>query len=284
MYVVPIPSERLLPDKACAILGIDPLCVRCPGTTALATPTGKVWVKTLEPSRRRFYRLLLAGLGRALPFPILRPSKAGKGGDTLLRQAEQIDRFARAGLPVPRVHFADRDFLVMSDEGITLEQPVKSVRAREASELNDGDLHKALMEISAVLAQVHGAGLVHGRPKIRDFAWRDKRATLLDLEERPAEVMPLATAQARDVFLWLADLGTWPLSREVAQQAAQVLEHSMGDETLIEVRKLCRLLSIIAGPAKLLQRVIPGNREIKGALAAQSVMRVVFAAKSGASR
>lgn len=269
-------SLRPLPDKALVALKINPTDVSYPGTSPLETPVGTVWVKTIEPPKHIYRRKVLGALGQILPFPILRPSKAGKGGDTLLLQAEKIARFAGKGLPVAQVFYGDRDFLIAGDGGETLERPIKSAEARTKGGFSETQLHRALLEMSRVLSEVHAAGLVHGRPKIRDFAWRDGRVTILDLEERPEEVMPLAAAQARDVFLWITDLSTWPFSREIAPAAAAILHEDMNKATLIEMRKLLRLLRVAAGPARLIQRIIPDNREINGGLAAYAVLKGVF--------
>lgn len=275
-------SLRPLPDKALAALKINPTDVPYPGTSPLDTPAGKVWVKTVEPPAHILRRQVLGALGRALPFPILRPSKAGKGGDTLLLQAEKIRRFAAAGLPVADIRYGDRDFLILGDTGDALERPVKSVEVRAASPLSEATLHRALLEMSRVIARIHAAGLVHGRPKIRDFAWRDGRVTILDLEERPEEVMPLGAAKARDVFLWITDLSTWPFSREIAPAAASILRQGMDGATLDEMRRLLRLLRVAAGPARLIQRAIPDNREINGGLAGYAVMKDAFSEGAGA--
>ncbi len=269
-------SSRSLPEKALAALKINPTDVPYPGTSSLDTPAGKVWVKTVEPPKRTLGSTALRIVGRVLPIPILRPSKAGKGGDTLLQQAEKSARFAAAGLPVAEVRYADRDFLIVSDGGETLERPIKSAELRAAGAYSPKMLHHALLEMSRVLGKLHATDLVHGRPKIRDFAWRDGQVTILDLEERPEEVMPLGAAKARDVFLWITDLSTWPLSREIAPAAAEMLHRGMDDETLHHLGRLLGLLSVVSGPARLIHRVIPNNRELTGGLAAYRVMKDVF--------
>ena len=279
MNTAPMSRQRL-PDAALSAIDISATSVPVPGVSPLDTPHGKVWVKTAERPTRRWRRAALRLLGQILPFPILRPSKASKGGNTLLLQAEQIETLRAADLPVPDVFYVDRDFLILSDAGATLDHAIKYDDARSRLGWNDNELKDALLTMTGTLAIMHSKGFAHGRPKIRDFGWQAGVATLLDLEERPWEVMPMATAQARDVFLWIMDLSGYPYSRSTARRAMERLCRTMDSTTESELKKLLRLLSIAAPIARLLVRTSFSNREIIGSLSAYDVMRSTFKRKS----
>jgi len=262
-----------LPDTAQCLLSIAPTEIPIPGVSALETPIGKVWIKTVEPPSHRFRRVALAILGRVLPFPVLRPSKVGKGGNTLLLQADQIRKLSAVGLPVPTVHYCDQDVLILDDAGTSLEAAVKYSDVRARSGVSEQDLHSALHAMTDTLIALHRKGFAHGRPKIRDFAWRDGDVTLLDLEERPWDVMPMPAAQARDVFLWIVDLCSYPLSRKVASSAFARILAAMNEDTARETRQIVRLLALAAPPVRAIGKLVPKNREIRGSLAAYDIMK-----------
>jgi hypothetical protein len=266
-------TQQPLPLAALHALGLSATSVHAPGVSPLETPEGKVWVKTVEPQTKRLRRLALEAIGRILPFPILRPSKTGKGGDTLLLQAHQIGILCDAKLPVPHIYFSNRDFLILADAGATLDLAIKYDDARADLGLPDEELENALLTMTNTLALLHSKGFAHGRPKIRDFGWQDGTATLLDLEERPWEVMPMTTAQARDVFLWIMDLSGYRYSRRLAPQAMTRLLETMSADTERELKKLMRLLAFAAPIARLLMKTSLSNREIGGSLAAYNVMK-----------
>ncbi len=263
-----------LPPAALDALGLDgPVAVERGGVARIETPVGVVWAKTVEPPRRNVNAAILPVLARLMPLPILRRGTAGKGGDTLLRQAERLRDLAARGVPVARVIHADRDVLITADGGPTLEGAVRDSRRRERRGLNDADLRTALLAMTRALAGLHRHGTAHGRPKIRDFAWDGARVTILDLEERPWEVMPMADAQARDAFIWVHDLCGLPFSRALAPEAATILWEALDDEARASLRRLMRLMRRGRGPARAMLRLLPGNRELVAGLAAYDVLR-----------
>ncbi len=263
-----------LPLIACQRLEINaPAIVRRGGVTPLTTPRGTVWVKTVEPPRRTMNSMILPTIGMIAPWPILRRSKTGKGGDTLRRQTERIIDLKRLGMPVAEIIYTDRDFLITADSGHTVERAIRYPDIRYQSRFSDETLRSILLQMTRTLAELHRHNTAHGRPKMRDFAWRDGHVTILDLEERPWEVMPMADAQARDAFLWLHDLCSAPFSRRIAPQAAAILCQTMMPETRDSLRRFLRLLDVAAPPARLLLRLMPGNRELTAGIAAQDVLK-----------
>lgn len=270
----------LLPAEAVTAIGLTGgVHVRKGGVTSLQTPGGKVWVKSVEPPTKVWRRTILAGLGRIFPVPILRPSKAGKGGDTLLLQADQAEKLRAAGLKTATIHYADKDFLVLADAGVNIQYAVRDLEKMPVARANiDRPAARAiLLQITGVIAEMHRKGFAHGRPKMRDFAWQgdgaDGTVTILDLEERPWEVMSMSAAQARDIYLWLVDLCSYPVPRETASAAMQIFDETMSGETRTELRKLRRLLSVLAFFVRLLTRTPLRKREMVGAVGAYDVLK-----------
>lgn len=258
----------------------------------LDAPVGRVWLKTVEPPTKVGWTKALSVLAKILPVPILRPSLAGKGGDTLLKQVEQAEVLRRAGFNPANVLYGSRELLVVEDGGVNLETLVHDLEKHGAAagDMDRTAIRSVLLQVTAILARLHARGLAHGRPKMRDFAWKragtvgdgrpaDGKITILDLEERPWEVMPMAAAQARDVFLWLTDLCGFPVSREVAPEAMRLLLTQMSKETLCELRRLRRLLAVPAGPVRLITKTPMRRRETVRAIAAYDVLRAALSPK-----
>lgn len=278
-----------LPAKAWDALGLDHASTLPERrVTPLNTPRGKVWIKRNEIPTRRLRHAALSKLSKLIPVPILRPGTDGKGPDTLILQAQQNEVLRQRGLRVPDIVYADANCLILSDAGISLDPIAKALSAdpnRAAVDDIDRDaFHAILLQMTETLAALHASSLAHGRPKMRDFAWQregqigDGRpahgvVTLLDLEERPWTVMPMAAAQARDVFLWLLDLCSLSATQGIAPGAMSVLDRSMTDETRRELRRLTRMLAVAAPPVRLMTKTPLCNREITGSLGAFAILR-----------
>ncbi len=77
---------------------------------------------------------------------------------------------------------------------------------------------------------------------VRDIVIRDGKLTLIDLEEDPTQVMPLAHAQARDLWLFMVGVA---LLLEDETPAAELLARYRGSisfETERVLRRLVRTL------------------------------------------
>jgi|GEM_PF-3626556 len=274
----PPAGQVALPPAALAALGLSaPVFVDRGGVTRVPVGEGVVWAKTVEPVRRGINGLILPVIAMLTPSPILRRGQEGKGGDTLLHQAARLRELGGQGLPVAKLLYGDRDVLITADGGGTIEKVVRHADRRDAAGQDDAALREALLLMTRALGALHTAGTAHGRPKIRDFAWDGARVTILDLEERPWEVMPMADAQARDVFLWIHDLCSAPFSRDLAPEAAALLSADMEDGTRDSLRRFLRLLRYAGPPARGMLRLLPGNRELTAGLAAHDVLRGIVA-------
>jgi hypothetical protein len=276
------------PDDALPDLG--PIFI-----TRLTTPVGEVWVKGREKSSGpRLGVIAQKVLSRLIPVQALRPATYLVDDMTLVRQARRADKFQTAGFHTARVLYADPDFLAMEHAGDTLGAYVPpAVDKADAPPINRKVQHhhigQAILSMTRELSRLHGAGLTHGRPKMRDMVWRwnraegieafaDGQAVFLDLEERPHKAMPKPSAKARDVFLWVLDLAEEPWSRPFAQEAADILVSAAGEKTKNELSNIVRTLSRLAPAARFALYLRPTLKEVSGAVSALEFLQTSLAA------
>jgi hypothetical protein len=160
----------------------------------MSLSVGEVWVK--RPVHKigplhRLQRVLAALTGQEM----FRPTASAGGGEALRLEAAKIETFRAAGLRAPRVLYVSDERLVITDIGRSL--------ARIFNDDGEAALIAILDQAAGALGRAHSAGLVHGRPSMRDLVWDGHEIGFLDFEERPETVMSLAAAKARDLWLFL---------------------------------------------------------------------------------
>ena len=131
-----------------------------------------------------------------LPRAITKPHPGSDPRGLADREFRKISAFDAPVSMFPRCSSAETRSLCCPDEGRTLEGLLDVLRTTDA-ERHD----RLLIESAAVLAQLHAAGLCHGRPHKRDILLNEGVWGFIDFEEEPEAAMPLAAAQARDVWL-----------------------------------------------------------------------------------
>lgn len=173
---------------------------------ALAGGTGRVqrvslsdrdvWIKRYNRLGPRLGQRFLWGFSRLIRQPVLRPAPLLEAEGLIDREIRQIARFSKAGFLTPTVFYRGKSAIVLSHLGQPVDRQMNEVAK------TDPAAHDALLvRCGLELGRLHAAGLCHGRPHPRDFVIDDGRFGFLDFEEEPAAVMPLATAQARDIWL-----------------------------------------------------------------------------------
>lgn len=196
-----LPAADCLPEGLLALIHDQLARKDRQGRVVAVEQTGRrFWAKLAIPGKARGWHLLQKILARLIPLKILHPTVSPGGGQALRAEAARLERLRWAGFAAPEVLLCHDDFMVMADAGTTLHHPV-------ASEVERQKQREMLARAATTLAQLHQAGLCHGRPHVKDlFAAPDGRIGFLDLEEDPATVMPLAVAQARDAWIFIASL------------------------------------------------------------------------------
>ena len=157
---------------------------------------GKGWLKRVEPSGKNSWHLLIKGTSRLVPWPLLRITATTGDCDSVQAEARRLTAWRNAGLPVPELLGATPESLLTADAG----QPLRSWLAAET----DPQRRLSAVVLAArALGQLHSLGFCHGRPFLKDIVFDGRQVTFIDLEEDPTEVMPLITAQVRDLMLFV---------------------------------------------------------------------------------
>lgn len=181
------------------------------------------WIKRPEAQRSNFYSSLHKGFRYFLP-AALQPTGAKGGMPSLLQEAARLKAFAAASVRVPEVFEIADEHIVLSDCGPQLRHILQHS--------DDVSFKWQLLEKAMTnLAELHGHGLTHGRPHLKDMTLLADQIYLLDLEENPVAVMDLKYAQARDVWLLLAssnEFCTAPLE-ELEALLSVYLDHAKTD-------------------------------------------------------
>ncbi|MBD9592906.1 serine/threonine protein phosphatase [Ensifer sp. ENS05] len=166
-----------------------------------------VWIKRYRRQGPRLWLRTQAFVARVCGLPVLLPSPLLDVEGMIEREVRQIATFSAAGFMTPEVVYRGPKVLVLSHLGLPVSKHMGPLRNSDAA------AHDQLqVRCAAELGRLHRAGLCHGRPHPRDFIIDNGEFGFLDFEEVPASVMPLATAQARDL---------WLLFLQVASRAVQ---------------------------------------------------------------
>jgi tRNA A-37 threonylcarbamoyl transferase component Bud32 len=155
----------------------------------------RVWLKDFDqPTRAEWERIqrVVFGLSR---LHILRPVPSLSGTEGARNEVAAIHRLTAIGVRVPQLLWQEGARIVLSDIGETL----RDLQRRAGAASIETTAKSAARELS----RIHQRGLAHGRPILRNMTWDGETVGFLDFEERPTDVMPLETAQARDVMLLL---------------------------------------------------------------------------------
>lgn len=220
------------------------------------------WIKYAVPTQLTAWQHLQRIAALFMPWPLLRPTFTDKGRAALRCEAHRLWQWRAAGLPVPRIVDVGEDYLITVDAGPAL--PFWLEQAPTA-----GHRIALLRQAAQVLATVHRAGFSHGRPSLKDIAFDGTRLTFLDLEESPTSVMPLSTAQARDVLLFFSSASTTcqrlgqPTDLSKVWQA--YLEAQPPASTLRVAKRNYRLLRLVTLPLRMFPRRWLGH-DAKGTL------------------
>ncbi len=221
----------------------------------LALSTGAVWIKRQGTEQSRWGPKAQAALSKLLPYTFMRPSPRLDPKGMMRREIETMRKFAANGFPVPQIIYSSPTAVVLDDVGLTIAQRIDHL------EHDDPVAHEALLvQVAAGLGKLHAAGLCHGRPHIRDFFVRDGQIGFMDFEEEPEAVMPLSTAQARDLWLLFLPLVHRSLDGEPTLRAAYRAWADRAPQAAIsELRRLVAVLSRFLPLARLIGRVQMGS-------------------------
>lgn len=198
-----------------------------------------VWIKRFK-AKPALAKRLHAALSPLLPLAFLRSSRQIGAAGRVEREARKIAAFREAGFLVPDILFSNETVLVLSQMPPSLQDDLRRLD-------RDADEHdRFLVEAAAALGEVHAAGLCHGRPHPRDMFRDGGRWGFIDFEEEPEAVMPLAAAQARDLWLLFSPLADGAHSTQTPERAFMAYRGKAPAEAVAELAAIVRFFSPLA--------------------------------------
>lgn len=216
---------------------------------------GAVWIKRYCTERTSRWLVLQRMIANLIGAPFLRPSPVLDNEGMADREVRRSRQFAADGIPTAPVVYASGSAVVFGDIGLTVGQQLRML-ARDDAEAHD----ELLILCSTELGRLHAKGLCHGRPFPRDMFVRDGRIGFLDFEEEPDTVMPLETAQARDIWLLFMQLASRArLGQETHDRAYRAWAGAAPAAAVAELRKLTGFLGAFLWLARLIGRVHMGS-------------------------
>ena len=230
----------------------------------------KCWVKTRPYSKKNNWHCLQAFFASLLAMPLFKPTVSSGGAQSLRQEADRLNLMRAKGLAVPEVIMSEDDFLITEDCGLQLQEWIEALTGIEERQY-------WLKQAIYLLIQVHEAGFAHGRPMPKDMLIRDDNLTLIDLEDDPLQVMSLAEAQARDVWLFMN--AATRLLFEDAERTASVFELYQTAASSETRKALHRLVSFVRPFSRLLSKKTISSymgRDLRQALLANEVMAHVL--------
>ena len=214
----------------------------------------RVWIKRYDAERRPLPKRLHSLISPSLPYPFLRsPKDVGEAG-MADREEQKMNAFRQAGFQVPMIVYRQGPVMVLSDVAPIIQDRLDQLHR------TDPQRHDALLiHCARALGEAHAAGLCHGRPHPRDFFEKNGVAGFLDFEEEPETVMPLAVAQARDVWLLFFQVTAQACLAETPQQAFVSYRAIAPSAVIPELNRIIGFFRFTIAPLRLFRRIFLGG-------------------------
>lgn len=214
-----------------------------------------VWIKRYGTEKPSWWMHLQAVLSRLIPVAYLKPSPYLAPRQMAERELRRIRLFAVHGIATPKVLYASKGAIILSDVGQTVQARLKTLRN------GDPAIHDALLVACASeLGRLHAEGLCHGRPYPRDMFFADDRLGFMDFEEEPQTVMSIAVAQARDIWLLFLQIVSNAKSGAATYDAAyHAWSQRAPAAAIAELRQMTSFLGRFLSTARLIGRVRMGS-------------------------
>ncbi|HEV7321889.1 MAG TPA: serine/threonine protein phosphatase [Ensifer sp.] len=217
-----------------------------------------VWIKRYRRSGLRLSNRIRGLAARLSGIAILRPSPLLDVDGMIEREVRQIEHFSAAGFRTPQIVYRGPAVLVLTHLGLPVSKHMGPLRD------SDPEAHdQLLVRCAAELGRLHAAGLCHGRPHPRDFAIDGDAFGFLDFEEVPATVMPLATAQARDVWLLFLQVASRCMKPETPARAFAAWKDAAPEDAQGALSEIMPFFVRFLPLARFLLRLRNGNDLIR---------------------
>lgn len=238
---------------------------------AVSLSCGTVWIKRHGDKGRRAIVAVQTALASALRLSFLRPAPAETGEGMVARDLRRMAGFAAKDIPTAQIIYTSGNAIVLNDVAPTVERRLNQLRKSDQGAHDD-----LLVFCSGELGRLHAAGLCHGRPFPRDMFVKDGRLGYIDFEEEPEAVMPLAVAQARDLWLLFLQLSDRAVDRrQVQDRAYAAWAASAPQAAIVELRAMTRQLARFLWLARLIGRIHMG-RDLRQFILATAYLTTVF--------
>lgn len=212
-----------------------------------------LWIKRYDVEAQPLAKGAHIVLSPLLPL-YLRASPRVDGQGFIDREVRKMAAFDAAGFPVADIVFCNEKVLVLTDAAEIVQQ--RLMRLRSVDEAAHDDL---LVGTAGALAKLHRAGLCHGRPHPRDMFAHGDHWGFIDFEEEPEAVMPLARAQARDVWLLFLQISNQALKADTQARAFATYCSDAPDGVLAALQGIVRFFSVVTSLLRLVPISVLGK-------------------------
>lgn len=214
------------------------------------------WIKRAETKSKNTWRPLVHIVTKLLPWPILRLTATTGDGASVQKEAKRLLEWKNAGLPVPEVLEIKPEYILIADAG-------QSLRSWLTKETDPSCRLRVIKLAAQSLGTIHQLGFCHGRPFLKDIVYDGQRIAFIDLEEDPAKVMPLATAQSRDLLLFIMSYTAILNDKHQAVELQAIINSywtaNPSEQVRRELKNNLRLFYWIALPLRLCPKWLLGR-------------------------
>lgn len=217
---------------------------------ALEQPPARVRPLELADGRRFWLKRVEQLAGR------MRLQK-GDPARSFAAEREGIRALQAQGLPVAGVEMEGPGWIVLPDAGPVLPQVVADPGLDVAEKL------RAMTAAGQALARLHRAGMVHGRPAVRDICWDGAQVRFIDLERFRA-ARPGGLRQAADLMvLAQSAFARWPEETRWLEAAFAGYRTEGPRGAPVRAARLALLLAPLGWLARAALWLRPKSRELR---------------------
>ena len=202
----------------------------------------RIWVKQSVRAKHKVWHRVQRFAANITGIPLLRPTVSPGGQAGLESEAATLRKLAQVGVLVPDLIDVADHWIAIGDNGRILKNCIED----DVLKGDDKAVRAYVVDAGKALARLHGEGVAHGAPLLRNMTLRDDgQIGFIDFEEDPNARMPLADAQARDVLLFVFSIQREFKKRpELLRAGWQAYVQAAGETAsqLVPLRKVVRLL------------------------------------------